>query len=698
MGCCGKNVVGTEAQEKRQFDPKFKGPMEDSERHCRDCWMIPIFIAFWVGLIIVGIEGHKLGDWRRLFYGADSFGNTCGVDGNGYITGVNNSGLDLAKQNKMMWWDSTKSAGIKLCVQSCPFEDSCSLGETGSCPAVATDTSYCMSDAADSRNPYSFDEHQAKTKFGAAETGCPIRTFKSEVLMNRCIPLGDVAGGATDAVMDAINVDGVATDFVNDLEKAHVAIIIILACTMVLTLLWVFIMRWIAALLIRIAYYGLLLGSLALIGFLWYSYKLAKEDYDLTQEVNSTGGTASTKKDMDMWLALALVWSVLGGILFILLVFLRKRIELVIQLFKEAGRALTKMPLLLFYPLVTLMAVLCVMVYFGYFMLLLLSAGDRTIDDNDHVTYEISEVMQYMTLYHIFGFYWCYELCMAFQESVIAGAISTWYFTRNKSDISWPITKTLWRTIKYHLGSLLLGALIIAIVKIIQFLVWYFEKQIKKAAGGNVTVAWVLKCVKCCLWCCEKCLKFLNRNAYIEIAIYGKSFCRSAWSAFSILLRNALRVAAINTVGDFVLFLFKLIITVSAIIGAFFYFQYQDKIEGAVGDTVQGGLQWESLIILVIGLFAWLIAGMFLGVYEMAVDTIFIAFCEDAERNDGSAAKPYFMSKGLLSFMSKEERRTQKRTLKGAQHAQQKAADAQATHAAASSMQIDPEATPTSEA
>jgi hypothetical protein len=32
-------------------------------------------------------------------------------------------------------------------------------------------------------------------------------------------------------------------------------------------------------------------------------------------------------------------------------------------------------------------------------------------------------------------------------------------------------------------------------------------------------------------------------------------------------------VAAINTVGDFVLFLFKLIITVVALAGAFFYFQ-----------------------------------------------------------------------------------------------------------------------------
>jgi len=697
MGCCG-NHVGTEQDEKKQFDPKFKGPMEDSERHCRDCWMIPIFIAFWVGLIIVAIQGTKLGDSYRLFYGYDSFGNTCGRPNSNTYDNIN-SGIDLEKQNKLLWFAAGKTKGINLCVATCPAEDSCSLGTVGSqgCDDVEVDSGFCVND--DKSNPYKSDADQNDAKYGSDENGCPKMVWNSQVLMNRCLPLGDVVGGSTDAVMEAINIDGVATDFVNDLQKAKVAIIVLLAATMVLTLIFVFVMRWIAAALIRVAFYGLLLGTPALIGFLWYMYMGAKEDYDKTQATNSTGGTASTKKNMDMFLALAITWSVLGGILFIILLFLRKRIELVVQLFKEAGRALTKMPLLLFYPLLTFTSVIVVLCYFGYYGLLLLSAGEQVIDESSqHVTYEISETLQYMTLYHIFGFYWTFELCVAFQEAVIAGSIATWYFTREKSDMSWPIAKTFWRTFKYHLGSLLLGALIIAIVKIIQFIVWYFEKQIKKASNGNMTVEWLIKIVKCCLWCCEKCLKFLNRNAYIEIAIYGKSFCRSAWSAFAILLRNALRVAAINTVGDFVLFLFKFIITLMALVGAFFYFQYQDKIEENIGDTVSAGLQWESLIILLIGLFAWLIAGMFLGVYEMAIDTIFIAFCEDAERNDGSPAKPYFMSKGLLKFMSKEERRTQKRTLNDAQHYQKKAAAAQAVHADASGLKIDPEEGGSSEA
>jgi hypothetical protein len=55
----------------------------------------------------------------------------------------------------------------------------------------------------------------------------------------------------------------------------------------------------------------------------------------------------------------------------------------------------------------------------------------------------------------------------------------------------------------------------------------------------------------------EKCMKFLNKNAYIQTAIYGYSFCKSARSAFFLIARNILRIIAVSCVGDFVLFLGK---------------------------------------------------------------------------------------------------------------------------------------------
>ena len=50
-------------------------------------------------------------------------------------------------------------------------------------------------------------------------------------------------------------------------------------------------------------------------------------------------------------------------------------------------------------------------------------------------------------------------------------------------------------------------------------------------------------------------------------AIYGYGFCLAARKAFRIIVANALRLAAINSVGDFVLFLGK-VATVSVVIVA----------------------------------------------------------------------------------------------------------------------------------
>ena len=41
----------------------------------------------------------------------------------------------------------------------------------------------------------------------------------------------------------------------------------------------------------------------------------------------------------------------------------------------------------------------------------------------------------------------------------------------------------------------------------------------------------------------------------------------------------------------------------------------------------------------------------------MAVDTVFLCFLEDLERNDGTANKPYFMSKSLMSLMGKKNKK-----------------------------------------
>merc|ERR1719290_990378 len=60
--------------------------------------------------------------------------------------------------------------------------------------------------------------------------------------------------------------------------------------------------------------------------------------------------------------------------------------------------------------------------------------------------------------------------------------------------------------------------------------------------------------------------------------------------------------------------------------------------------------------IVFIGIGSYLIASAFFSVYSMAVDTLFLCFLEDLERNDGSVESPYYMSRSLKQILGKMEK------------------------------------------
>eukprot|EP00002_Diphylleia_rotans_P014576 TRINITY_DN283_c0_g1_i9.p2 TRINITY_DN283_c0_g1~~TRINITY_DN283_c0_g1_i9.p2 ORF type:complete len:155 (-),score=26.68 TRINITY_DN283_c0_g1_i9:388-852(-) len=80
--------------------------------------------------------------------------------------------------------------------------------------------------------------------------------------------------------------------------------------------------------------------------------------------------------------------------------------------------------------------------------------------------------------------------------------------------------------------------------------------------GKDNLIIKIAFCLLDCVFACfERFIKFINKNAYILIAVYGYSFCQAARKAFFILLANAMRVAAVTMVGDFLIFMGKLAIT-----------------------------------------------------------------------------------------------------------------------------------------
>ncbi len=146
---------------------------------------------------------------------------------------------------------------------------------------------------------------------------------------------------------------------------------------------------------------------------------------------------------------------------------------------------------------------------------------------------------------------------MACGQLLIALSIACWYFTRDKGETGTGTVMWAGKTLTlYHLGTAAFGSLVIAIILTIRAIVSYISRKAKKYPGSSLA-KFILCCIQCFLWCLEKIMRFLNKNAYIQTAIYGYSFCKAARSAFFLLLRNILRVGAVSLVSGFVLFLGK---------------------------------------------------------------------------------------------------------------------------------------------
>ncbi|KAF7236121.1 Choline transporter-like protein 4 [Varanus komodoensis] len=179
---------------------------------------------------------------------------------------------------------------------------------------------------------------------------------------------------------------------------------------------------------------------------------------------------------------------------------------------------------------------------------------------------------------------------------------------------------------------------------------------LKKAPyAHNPAARCILCCLKCCFWCLEKFIKFLNRNAYIMIAIYGKNFCVSAKNAFKLLMRNIARVVVLDKVTDLLLLFGKLLVVGGVGVLAFFFFTDRIHISNSQFRSPVLNYYWLPILTVVVG--AYFIAQGFFSVYNMCVDTLFLCFLEDLERNDGSQEKPYYMSKSLMKILNKKNKK-----------------------------------------
>ena len=103
------------------------------------------------------------------------------------------------------------------------------------------------------------------------------------------------------------------------------------------------------------------------------------------------------------------------------------------------------------------------------------------------------------------------------------------------------------------MGSFLVAT--VAIVRLVfEYIIYSYEKaQPKPNAIWNVIKA-IIRFVS---WSLDCCVKFVNKNAYIQIALRNQNFCPAAKTSFYLAIRNAARASAVSIIGAIIAVLGK---------------------------------------------------------------------------------------------------------------------------------------------
>lgn len=611
------------------------------ERRTTDVLYLLILIATWVAMTILGAISIQNGDINRLINPYNNEGQFCGV-------------TEAVEDKPYMYYVSLKT-GMGNCVKSCPTETADATEGTGmgidvpkanyECVASLTAlnqaafTTYmkasCNSDL--TTDGYAFSQ--------GSECWCALKKASTPYFM-RCvdnsISINDQNPTSEDRMKmfmaDCITARGVIFGF-----GFGMALLFAFTYTYLMSvncLAWLIVWSCVTSVLL----FGLVI--------VFFGKNTLDEWKAEDPQIHSDNQRTWLQVFNYTFMSLCVIW-------FLLMMWFCKAINMAIKCVSMGAKALEEMPMMIFIPLVQIAGLVLFMVPWMYYSLYIASDGEFTFspvvptplapvgaiqygmwkpDHNDKVGLKLA--------YMLFVLFWTMNFISNCGSLVIAHAVSCWYFTKPDERKETIGNHNLWASYKlvfrFHLGTVAFGSFLIALVQYARAVALYIQSHVSNEFREKTWVKIVFCCINCCLCCLETCMKFIAKNAYIQTAIYGTPFCKSAVNVFHLIANNIMRIGAIMLTSDGALFIGKIFVTVLSTGSSYMFISnYFDQVSGAtlyepVGPTIM------------VAIISWMTATMFMDVLHMSIDTIFQCFISDEASNNGIAA---FAGDDMKSFV-----------------------------------------------
>lgn len=636
-----------EDDEKLEAPADFDGPTKD--RHCTDILMLLLIVLMWAAMTAVGIYAAAEGDFRLVLYPLDYDGNICGTDF---------GSIDMSDYPYLLYVSSF--AGV--CVKDCPqLEGQVSDNATDIGTLVTyggifqSETNDTLSELAPDFVQVADYSSSENVRFCTEEacypSGEPQLSWVSEGVrqgLGYSFYVGDtydalwqcfLTDEANSRITELVESDGTRglaiaddaskffTQLYGDLWTAGYYVLAFgFGVSVGISFIYIFLMR--LPLILTVMVWTSILITIALFfagGY--YMWQLATEwDDEIPKTVSDSTINITTGFSIALF--------VLGGIIALLSCCLRSQIQTAVGCVKQAGRAINSMVLILLVPVLQAIGLLAFVAVFGYYGVHLASLGEIVVKDipldveGEQVisfrTYVFDDFVSNCGWFLLFCLFWTSNFIVALGDMIISMSVAKWYFTKSKRSVgSWTVLGSIKDTLLYHAGTCAYGSLVLAIIQFIRAIIARLQKKAKEVDSKIASA--LLCCCQCCFACMECCLKFLNKNAYIQCAIFSTAFCKSCRQAFGLIFRNAARIAAITYVSGAVLIVGKLFISaVTTLLGYYFIVENIDDELHSVGGPV-----------CIIFLISYWVSDFFMDVFDMAITTILHCLIADEEMFDG---------------------------------------------------------------
>mmetsp|Transcript_10207 Transcript_10207/g.28511 ORF Transcript_10207/g.28511 Transcript_10207/m.28511 type:complete len:621 (-) Transcript_10207:65-1927(-) len=582
-----------------------------SRHGCTDVPCCLLFLLALGAFSVLYASCLRRGNIGRLYHGIDYKGQICGID------------EDVAEQPFLYWCPSSMTQGSlelnlnkPICVAHCP-------GATTAGPASST--------------LYSI---QPECEVVSGPEG--VASYKTAVLMGRyCIPHSEngqykeMAKKITGLQLGSWK--KVLMDLLESIPAAWPVLLGVFFMSIVMGYIYLALLRHCAEPLIWLSM-ALSVVGFGLLGFYLWKNAAAFRSSEFSDALPE--GVHGNEETI-MRVAAGVFWVLACLVVFLGCCF-RHSIEAASACVEVACDAMFEMPSLLIAPVIKALfkGVLSFILLYGF--LLLYSTADISEPGGDGLSrsFEFGREQYYAIIYYMVVSFWILAFVTALYQFVLAYAAAEYYYTPYDHDDEKDVTccilcEAVHMGVLYHTGSLAFGSLLIALLMTLQKIIEYAEHKNEETANSQV-IKCILCCCACCVHCCKDVVQFVNKNAYIDIAITSHNFCEAAREAVAMIVQLGGAMAILNG-ATFVFTVFgAAVITLAC--GALTYVATSHEAFANTESAYQVGIPLAPMAVSM--LLGFLVALDFMHVFDMTSDTLLYCYGIDLHSGKGGYTAP----------------------------------------------------------